>query len=80
VIGVATGFGIVLVASAERAARPLPRVATICRTDRPSSRCWTEPGEGSCAEGTVFRIVLDGPDVARALDDCRRPPDERRSQ
>jgi hypothetical protein len=58
-------------------ARRLPRVTTVCRTPD-ATRCWTEPGESTCRDGTVFRIVIDEPgrsDVAAALADCRRPPD-----
>jgi len=80
VIALMTSVGLVLATAGEESARPLPRVTTVCRADAPAPRCWTEPGESLCATGAVFRIVLDGPDVARALDDCRRPPDDHRSQ
>ena len=79
-IALMTSVGVVLAMAGEDAARPLPRVTTICRADVPGPRCWTEPGESRCTTGAVFRIVIDGPDVARALDDCRRPPDDHRSQ
>jgi hypothetical protein len=57
-------------------ARKLPPVTTVCRSTG-SLRCWTEPGESRCDEGSVFRIVIDEPgrrDVTDALAECRRPP------
>ena len=60
-------------------ARKLPPVTTVCRAPA-TQRCWTEPGEGRCADGEVFRIVIAGADVATAIADCRRPPDAPRSQ
>jgi hypothetical protein len=58
-------------------ARRLPAVTTVCRAPD-ATRCWTEPGEGACRDGAVFRIVIDEPgrsDVAAALAECRRPPE-----
>jgi hypothetical protein len=71
-----------LAAGADEPARRLPNVTTVCRA-KDAPRCWTEPGESRCADGAVFRIVIDEPghsDVARALEDCRRPADAPRSQ
>jgi hypothetical protein len=75
-------LAVVLAATDDEPARKLPRVTTVCRA-KDATRCWTEPGESRCADGGVFRIVIDEPgrsDVAQALADCRRPPDAPRSQ
>jgi hypothetical protein len=72
----------VLLVADDEPARRLPKVTTVCRA-ADASRCWTEPGESRCPDGDVFRIVIDEPghsDVARALEDCRRPADAPRSQ
>jgi len=64
----------VLLSADDAPARKLPAVTTVCRARAPQ-RCWTEPGEGRCAGGEVFRIVIAGADVETALVSCRQPPD-----
>jgi hypothetical protein len=62
----------------EPPARVLPGVTTVCRAAE--GRCWTEPGEGRCTGGAVFRIVIGEPgrpDLGDALAACRRPPSAR---
>jgi hypothetical protein len=60
-------------------ARKLPAVTTVCRAPA-TRRCWTEPGEGHCADGEVFRIVIAGADVETALASCRDvTPSDRRT-
>jgi hypothetical protein len=80
-VGDLGGVVLALLLAADAPARRLPPVTTVCRaTD--ATRCWTEPGESTCRDGAVFRIVIDEPgrsDVAAALVDCRRPPPERGS-
>ena len=54
--------------------RALPSATTICRAAA-AGRCWTLPGERTCAPGgEPFRVVPDAADeVARALEACRAP-------
>jgi hypothetical protein len=53
----------------EAPARRLPRTVAVCR-DRASGRCFTA-ADGSACGADVFRVVIDGPDVAVALEACR---------
>jgi hypothetical protein len=64
----------VLLTADDAPARKLPAVTTVCRVPA-TPRCWTEPGEGRCAGGDVFRIVIAGADVEAALVSCRQSPD-----
>jgi hypothetical protein len=51
----------------EAPARRLPRTVAVCRA---GARCFTAPDGAACG-ADVFRVVIDGPDVAVALEACR---------
>jgi hypothetical protein len=73
-------LAIALLAAEEYApARKLPPVTTVCRAAT-GGRCWTEPGDGRCVQGHVFRTVIVEPgrrDGADGLAACREPPPAR---